>query len=109
MKQRARAVAGLPGVRGDSAQGQISRGTWEVRYSAARRRRCNCGRESITARRLRRESERPIVAKKSGNADRAKGPCWKQADVRGKENRLGQPTTEDPVSNGSAVFPEKLS
>jgi len=31
MKQWVQAVARLPGVRGGSAQGQISRGTWETR------------------------------------------------------------------------------
>jgi hypothetical protein len=32
MKKWVQAVAGLSGVRGGSAQGQISRGTWETRY-----------------------------------------------------------------------------
>src|SRR5262245_8362095 len=42
-----------------------------------------------------RESERPIRAKKRGNARGAKGPQWKHAAVRGKENRLDEhPTTE---------------
>jgi hypothetical protein len=31
MKQRAKAVAGLFGVRGGSARGQIGQGTWETR------------------------------------------------------------------------------
>jgi hypothetical protein len=31
MKQRAEAVVGLFGVRGDSARGKIGRGTWETR------------------------------------------------------------------------------
>ena len=59
-----------------------------------------------------RESERPIVAWNSGNAEGAKGPCWKQAEVRGKENRLGRPTTEEPDTGGAESaggMPEKLS
>jgi hypothetical protein len=103
MKQWAEAVAGLPGVRGGSAQGQISRGTWETRQGGGVATRGNRQREQITAGGSCRESERPIVARKSGNADGAKGPHWKQAEVRGKENRLGQPTTEEPA------MPEKLS
>jgi len=34
MKQWVNAVAGLPGVRGCSAQGQISQGTWETRQGS---------------------------------------------------------------------------
>jgi len=60
-------------VRGGSAQGQISRGTWEARPRSGMERR-NRQREYITEGGLSRESERPIVAGKSGNADGAKGP-----------------------------------
>ena len=35
----------------------------------------NAAREDITGKRHGRESERPIVAKKRGNARGAKGPC----------------------------------
>ena len=86
-----KAIAGLPGVRVGSAQGQISRGTWEAWSGSGVEARSASWRKCITASGPDRESERPIVAGKSGNADEAKGPCWKQADVRGKENRLGQP------------------
>ena len=34
MKQRVKAVAGLLGVKGGSARGQIGRGTWETHRSA---------------------------------------------------------------------------
>jgi hypothetical protein len=58
-----------------------------------------------------RESERPVLARKSGNADGAKGPCWKQAEVGGKESRLANPTTDQPQPTGAnnAGMPEKLS
>lgn len=58
-----------------------------------------------------RESERPIVAESSGNAEGAKGPCWKQATARGKENRLEEetPTTEERRPGGDAGLPEKVS
>jgi len=68
--------------------------------------------ESITAGGdLGRESERPIVAKKSGNAEGAKGPCWKQATARGKENRLEEetPTTEERRPGGDAGLSGKVS
>jgi RNA-directed DNA polymerase len=112
MKQGVKAVAGLPGVRGGSAQGQISRGTWETRSGSGVATRGNRLREYITVGGPSRESERPIVAWNSGNAEGAKGPCWKQAEVRGKENRLGKPTTEEPGTGGAESvggMPEKLS
>ena len=93
-----KAAAGLPGVRGGSAQGQISRGTWETRPGSGAAARGNRQREHITASGPGRESERPVVARNSGNAEGAKGPHWKQAEVRGKESRLGEPTTEEPDS-----------
>jgi hypothetical protein len=80
---------------------------WEQRGKRGDRQR-----EYITASGPSQESERPIVARKSGNADGAKGPCWKQAEVRGKENRLGEPTTEGPEArdaNSATGMPEKLS
>jgi hypothetical protein len=49
-------------VKGDGACGEISRGTWETRRGG--RGGANVGRESITAVRLRRESEGFIVAEK---------------------------------------------
>lgn len=112
MKQWVEAVAGLPGVRGGSAQGKISRGTWETRSGGGVQRTRPRWREQTTASGSGRESERPILARKSGNSDGAKGPCWKQAEVRGKENRLGNPTTEDPQltgANSATGMSEKLS
>jgi len=38
-----------------------------------------------------------------------RGLAENKQKVRGKENRLGQPTTEEPASGGNAVMPEKLS
>ena len=97
-------------MRGGSAQGQISKGTWETRFESHVS--GNRQWEPITAAGLNRESERPIVARKSGNWDGAKGPRWKRAEVRRKENRLGNPTTEEPESQGvqnDRGMPEKLS
>ena len=48
----------------------------------------NGAREYITAQRPGRESERPIVAEKRGNARGAKGPYWKHDSVRRGETRL---------------------
>jgi len=78
----------------------------------------NAPREYITIARLGRESERPIVAKKRGNARGAKGPYCKHDSVRGGENRLDEnPTTETRAAAGKAMpetvkepgVPEKVS
>ena len=45
MKQWVDAVAGLPGVRGGSAQGQISLGTWDARQGSGVATRGNRQRE----------------------------------------------------------------
>ena len=64
----------------------------------------NAQRESITVARSGRESERPIVAKKRGNARGAKGPYCKHDSVRGGENRLDEnPTTETRAAAGKAM------
>src|SRR6185437_5168218 len=74
-------------------------------------------REYITEGGPGRESERPIRAKKRGNARGAKGPHWNIAAVRGKENRLDEnPTTEQRLhiealkkqASGDGL-PDKLS
>jgi hypothetical protein len=74
--------------------------------------------EDITAAWPSRESERPVVARKRGNAGGAKGPYWKRAWVRGGETRLDEnPTTETRVGAGRAIpetakepgLPEKVS
>ena len=61
-KQRAYAAIGPPGVIGDSARGQIDRGTWETRCGGVKV--TNIRREDITAICPHRESEGFIVAKK---------------------------------------------
>ena len=74
--------------------------------------RGNRQREKITASGSNRESERPTVARNSGNAEGAKGPRWKRAEVRRKENRWGKLTTEEPPSRGALSvtgMSEKLS
>src|SRR5271169_5853118 len=101
---------------GDSARGKISRGAWETLSggSASDQRamgihnRCAPG----------RESERPILAKKRGNARGAKGPYWKHDSVRRGESRLDEdPTTETRAAASKAMpetarepgLPEKVS
>ena len=99
------------GERGQRA-GTEQIGTWETRQVGEWRHSPFVWQESITAGGdLGRESERPIVAKKSGNAEGAKGPCWKQATARGKENRLEEetPTTEERRRGGDAGLSGKVS
>ncbi len=105
-KQRASAPIGPPGVRGDSARGQISRGTWETRRGAGQSR--NVWREDITVGRPRRESEGVIVVEKPGNAGGAKGPYGRHACVRGEASRLDHPTTEHAGVSRSGL-PSTLS
>ena len=98
VKQQARAASGPSGVVGDSARGKISRGAWEARHGGERKRARYDG-YTEPAERPSRESERPIVAGKLGNARGAKGPYGKQESVRGGETawrkvplrRLGRP------------------
>jgi RNA-directed DNA polymerase len=73
-------------VTGEGAYRKISRGTWETRHNARKGQRrqgihnlpCGYG----------RESERPIVARKRGNARGAKGPHYSHALSKERENRL---------------------
>src|SRR5271157_4568764 len=101
MKQWVAAVAGLPGVGEGGAQGQNSRGTWETRSGSGVATRGNREWKFITTSGPVRESERSVVARNSGNAEGAKGPGWKRAEVRGKDSRLEQPTTGQPESHGA--------
>ena len=71
-EQRVDEPTGLTGVRADGARGQIDTGTWEARRSEDDG--LNARGEDITAEWPRRESDRPIVAVKPGNAGGAKGP-----------------------------------
>src|ERR1039457_860478 len=96
-----KAPTGPSGVVGDSARGKISRGAWEARSGGQRR--STPRREDITLGWPGRESERPIVAQKRGNAGGAKGPYWKHDFVRRGENRLDEnPVTETRVAVGKA-------
>ena len=58
---------------GDSARGKISQEPG--RSCRVEAKATNALREDITEERRGRKSERPIVAKKPGNAGGAKGPC----------------------------------
>ena len=60
-------------MRGEGAFGKLHRGTWESRRGGGDA--ANLCRESITGKGLRWQSERPIVARRRGNARGAKGPC----------------------------------
>ena len=85
------------GERGDarrdrSAEGLLRFSAWDARKGSDFERRSNRQREQITASGPCRELVRPIVARKSGNADRAKGPCWKQAESK----RKGEPPKQRP-------------
>jgi len=72
VKQQARAAMGPSGMVGDSARGKISQEPGRSCREEARA--TNEAREYITEERRGRKSERPIVAKKLGNAGGAKGP-----------------------------------
>ena len=81
---------------GDSAQGQISRGTWETRQGGGRatgpQQPKGIHNQGIGSG---RESERPTVAKKRVTTVELRGLTGSIAAVRGKENRLEEiPTTE---------------
>src|ERR1017187_5481873 len=91
MKPWVEAVAGFPGVRGCSVQGQISRGTWEIRQGSSVATRGNRQREYITVSGSCRKTERPVVAGKSGNADGAKGASLKTSCCKRKGEPLGKP------------------
>jgi RNA-directed DNA polymerase len=99
------APARLSGVIGDSAAGQIGRGTWEAQSS-----RQAVG-ECITGRRGGWESDRFVVAKKRGNARGAKGPEQEHESVRRGASRLDHdPTTGEPdCGPRERGLPEKLS
>jgi hypothetical protein len=74
VKQRVYAAIGLSGVVGGSARGQISQGTWEAPRGWVRRRAQRGTERHNRWRGPGGESERPIRAKKRGNARGAKGP-----------------------------------
>jgi len=73
VKQRVFAAIGLSGVVGGGARGQISQGTWETPRGGWRRAQRGAERHNRW-RGSDGESERPIRAKKRGNARGAKGP-----------------------------------
>jgi hypothetical protein len=71
-KQQANALMKLSGVEGDSAQGKIRQEPGRPgRAVETHQQAAGIHNWSLNSG---RESERPIVAKKSGNADGAKGP-----------------------------------
>jgi hypothetical protein len=67
----------------------------------------NAVREDITVGRPGRESERPIVVGKRGNARGAKGPYWKHVSVRGGEIRLDENPTTEIRAVAAKAMPEK--
>ena len=68
----------------------------------------NVPREYITAERPGRESERPKVAEKRGNARGAKGPYWKHDSVRGGEIRLDENPATETRAAASKAMPETV-
>jgi len=68
----------------------------------------NAQREFITGARSGRESERPTVAKKRGNARGAKGPYGKHDSVRGGEIRLDENPTTETRAAASKAMPETV-
>ena len=62
--------------------------------------------EDITAERSGRESERPIVAKRRGNARGAKGPYWKHESIRRGEIRLDENPATDTRAAAETARPE---
>ncbi len=106
VKQRAGAAIGPPGVVGDSARGQISRGAWEGRSGVGYPR--NVWREDITVGRLRRESAGLIRARMRGTARGAKGPYCRHALCKRGVSRLEGPTTAD-VAVSRSTLPPSLS
>ena len=101
--QRAIEPIGLAGVIGDSARGQIGRGTWEIRRGWGGG--LNARREDITAGRPRRKSERSIVASKRGNSRGAKGPRRRCVFVRREARRLKHFITEESAGQLDAGLP----
>ena len=76
---------------GDSAQGKISRGTLGDPAGWGRATDLNGPREYITEGRLSRESERPVRARKRGNAPWSKGALLEACFCKRREkNRLGE-------------------
>ena len=80
-----------PGVVEESARRKISRGTWEARHGvyAERHERRSWGINNLGSDRG-RESEWPIVAKKSLKGDGAKGPYFSRVLIEEGRNRLSR-------------------
>ena len=90
---------------GDSARGQISRGTWETR--AGGRRAAKRVWESITTRVPAAGVGQTYSSEEASNDRGAKGSECKHASIRGREIRLdSNPTTEERLARG---LPENVS
>src|SRR5271170_5003116 len=72
-------------------------GTWETR-SRRRQQRAEPVRERITGTARKRESERPIVARKPGNAGGAKGPYGSNAESEARRTAWRKSPLRKPVS-----------
>src|SRR3954464_12146425 len=106
MKQWVEAVTGLFGVRGGSAQGQISRGTWETRA-----REPSCKMRQPPAGINNRERPLPGVgeactSEEAANDRGAKGPHWRQAESKRKGDPLGTTHYGRTGNAGETLFAE---
>lgn len=79
-KQRTTAPAGPVGVRGVGADQKNHHVTWETRLGSREERQLAMGIHNHRQR-LGRESDGLVVARKRGNARRAKEPCYKHAYI----------------------------
>ena len=96
---------GLPGWLGSA---RVNRSVEEPGRPGGMGERPNRVWESIAAHGFHRESERPIVAKKRGNARGAKGPYWKHVSVRGGATRLDKNPTTDTRAGAVQAMPETV-
>src|SRR5208282_2455205 len=96
MKEWVQAITGLSGVVGDSARGQISRGTWETRRGGVSQRLGGIHNPSGG---LVSGVGPAHISREAGNDRGAKGSGRKHVEVRGRECRLdASPPTEEPAA-----------
>ena len=106
----------VPGWLEESAHRKSGQGTWETRCRHGIPAKDAAGNNNREVAHM-RESERHIVAEKSGKPDGAKEPYHRYAESEGKENRLSESYTTENWQDEKPEFlgtkgiqlPEKLS